>query len=195
MQTPNINLVSPNRPIIQSEDLDIMKSMFDICLSSNTNTHCSTETKALFDKYRNEERQNICISKIGDALDIIKTIFTFENNSDFSRKVFNLPNQNEFVQFIQYSIVDFKLNTQRPISYQPGEERTFFCEVIIPLFKSFGNTVGKICYSWCEKKALNTNYLYITNNNFNKSGVKNFLLDGIGNLKYILNYILIESSG
>jgi hypothetical protein len=58
MQTPNINLVSPNRPIIQSEDLDIMKSMFDICLSSNTNTHCSTETKALL---VNTEMKNVKI--------------------------------------------------------------------------------------------------------------------------------------
>lgn len=33
-------------------------------------------------------------------------------------------------------MADFKLNTERPSTYQSGEERTFYCKVIIPLFKS-----------------------------------------------------------
>jgi hypothetical protein len=47
----------------------------------------------------------------------------------------------------------------------------------------------------CEKKIQDINYLWIIKNNFNKSGVGYNLLDGIGTLKNIINYILIESSG
>ncbi|KAI9273544.1 hypothetical protein EDC94DRAFT_554364 [Helicostylum pulchrum] len=96
--------------------------------------------------------------------------------------------------FIKYSAVDFHLNTCRPSAYQPGDERTFFCEVIFPLFKSFGNCTGQIEFKWEEKKIDNLRYIWIINNDFDKN-VKIKLLDGIGELDNILPYLLIESSG
>ncbi|GAA5796818.1 hypothetical protein HPULCUR_002196 [Helicostylum pulchrum] len=82
----------------------------------------------------------------------------------------------------------------RPGAYQSGDERTFFCEVIVPLFKSFGNCTGQIKFKWGEKKIDNLRYIWIINNDFDKD-VKIKLLDGIGELDNILPYLLIESSG
>jgi hypothetical protein len=199
MQPPNTNVVSPHRPIIQSEHRELLKAFFDICLSSDTTINCTDETKELHDRLKEEQHNNFSITKISGAMDLIKTIFSLEDDVDFSRNVFNTKvedvNSNDFLDFIKYSIVDFKLNTQRPGFHQPGEERTFFCEIVIPLFKAFGNTTRAITYNWCEKKIINSNYLWISSNNFNKCGVKNNLLDGIGSLKNVMSYILIESSG
>jgi hypothetical protein len=199
MQPPNTNIISPHRPIIQHEHQELLKPFFDICLSSNA-SNCTKETKQLFDKLKEDQRNNFSISEISNALELVKVIFSFENDLNFARNVFTTisfqnTNSNDFLEFIKYSMVDFKLNTQRPNNYQPGEERTYFCEVVIPLFKAFGNTTRAITYNWCEKKIVNSTYLWISNNNFNKNGVKNNLLDGIGRLENIMSYILIESSG
>ncbi|KAI8081255.1 hypothetical protein BDF21DRAFT_471513 [Thamnidium elegans] len=87
----------------------------------------------------------------------------------------------------------FFLNARRPGNYQSGDEQSFFCEVIIPLFKAFGNCTSKISFKWREKKIDNSRYLWIINNDFDKE-VKTKLLDGIGELEGIQPYLLIESS-
>ncbi|KAG2229892.1 hypothetical protein INT48_001327 [Thamnidium elegans] len=95
--------------------------------------------------------------------------------------------------FIKFNAVDFFLNARRPGNYQSGDEQSFFCEVIIPLFKAFGNCTSKISFKWREKKIDNSRYLWIINNDFDKE-VKTNLLDGIGELEGIQPYLLIESS-
>ncbi|KAI8968524.1 hypothetical protein BDF20DRAFT_828362, partial [Mycotypha africana] len=101
-----------------------------------------------------------------------------------------------FLNFVKFTIVDFLLNCMRTHVYNQNDERTVYCEIFIPIFKAFGNTTKKLKYVWCEKKAKDSDYVWLVTNNFVKDKGSLKLLDGIGKLvDKELNYLLIESSG
>ncbi|KAI9031879.1 hypothetical protein CLU79DRAFT_694050 [Phycomyces nitens] len=101
-----------------------------------------------------------------------------------------------FLNFIKFTMVDFLLNSMQAKTYSQNDERTAYCEIFIPIFKAFGNTTKKLKYVWCEKKAKDSDYLWLVSNNFAKDKGTIKLLDGIGRMvDKELNYLLIESSG
>lgn len=106
-----------------------------------------------------------------------------------------LPNH-PFLNFIKFTMIDFLLNCMRTTRYNDNDERTAYCEIFIPIFKAFGNTTQKLEYAWCEKKAKDSDYIWLATNNFIKQKGNLKLLDGIGSLTVKeLNYLIIESSG
>ncbi|KAI8878299.1 hypothetical protein K501DRAFT_297732 [Backusella circina FSU 941] len=93
-------------------------------------------------------------------------------------------------------MVDFLLNCLKPQSYNHNDERSAYCEIFIPMFKAFGNATKKLNYVWCEKKAKDSDYLWLMSNNFKREKGNIKLLDGVGRLvDKELNYLMIESSG
>ncbi|KAL9540791.1 hypothetical protein MBANPS3_009486 [Mucor bainieri] len=78
-----------------------------------------------------------------------------------------------------------------------GEERSIFCEVYVPIFKAFGNCLKVLNYTWCEKKAKDSDYVWLVSNDFSKEKRDNLkLLDGVGTLVNTKStYLLMESSG
>lgn len=192
-QAPYTRCISPHRPLIEQKHIMELKPLFDVCFSSNSES-CSEKLKELFDRYQEDQRNNRSLLLINNSFELISDIFSIKNDINFPKEVFNCSFTSCFNMFIKYSAVDFHLNTCRPGAYQSGDERTFFCEVIVPLFKSFGNCTGQIKFKWGEKKIDNLRYIWIINNDFDKD-VKIKLLDGIGELDNILPYLLIESSG
>ncbi|KAI8070639.1 uncharacterized protein B0P05DRAFT_187040 [Gilbertella persicaria] len=76
-----------------------------------------------------------------------------------------LPNH-PFLNFIKFTMIDFLLNCMRTTRYNDNDERTAYCEIFIPIFKAFGNTTQKLEYTWCEKKAKDSDYIWLATNNF-----------------------------
>ncbi|GAN10206.1 hypothetical protein MAM1_0330d09744 [Mucor ambiguus] len=91
---------------------------------------------------------------------------------------------NGFIEFVQYTLLDFTLNSLEASSInEKSDECSVFCEVYIPIFKAFGNCLGVLNYTWCEKKAKDTDYVWLVSNDFSKEKKDNLkLLDGIGTL-------------
>ena len=70
------------------------------------------------------------------------------NEQELFNKVVALPNDNPFIEFVKFSMIDFILNCKRPGLYNNNDERSIYCEVFIPISKSFGNCTRSLTYTW-----------------------------------------------
>ncbi|KAI7888078.1 uncharacterized protein EV154DRAFT_518614 [Mucor mucedo] len=180
LQTPSVHPVSPNKPIIQVEDLSSSRSYFDICLSSciaDASERTSHEFSIMLDKQYNLH----CLHTLGtDVVDWIIRILSW-NQKNMFKKLGDVPDV-PFLNFVEFSMVDFLLNCMKPGIYQINDERSPYWEIFIPLFKVFGNTASKLNYAWYEKKAKDLYSLLLLFHNFKmeKGNIKP--LDGVGRL-------------
>ncbi|RCI04866.1 hypothetical protein CU098_000452, partial [Rhizopus stolonifer] len=193
-QPPAKHLISPHKPVIQAEDLSVVRCYFDICVSTYE-SEATDETKAEYEAMMQEQHNLQSLKNLGsDVMDWVARIVNWSEKDMFKNlgTVPDLP----FLNFVKFTIVDFLLNCMRTHIYNQNDERTAYCELFIPIFKAFGNTTTKLKYVWCEKKAKDSDYVWLVSNNFAKNKGSLKLLDGIGRLvDKELNYLLIESSG
>jgi hypothetical protein len=61
-------------------------------------------------------------------------------------KLVALPNI-PFLNFAKSVFFDFSLNCLRKKEYNDNDERTSFCEMFIPIFKAFANTMTNSSFS------------------------------------------------
>ncbi|KAI8889641.1 hypothetical protein K501DRAFT_140208, partial [Backusella circina FSU 941] len=57
------------------------------------------------------------------------------------------------IRVMQRIISDYYQNCLRTTPYDFNDERTFFCEVVIPILKSFDLNLGNLTFKWCEKES------------------------------------------
>lgn len=69
------------------------------------------------------------------------------NEQELFNKVVALPNDNPLIGFVKFSMIDFILNCKSPGSYNNNDEQSVYCEVFIPIFKSFGNCTRSPTYA------------------------------------------------
>lgn len=70
------------------------------------------------------------------------------NEQELFNKVVALLNDNPFIEFVKFSMIDFILNCKRPGLYNNNDERSIYCEVFIPISKSFGYCTRSLTYTW-----------------------------------------------
>ncbi|KAI7890339.1 uncharacterized protein EV154DRAFT_590492 [Mucor mucedo] len=118
--------------------------------------------------------------------------FTSQTNNSAEDLSFLPVDGNPFLEFIQFAMLDFILNCKRPGPYKDNDERSFYCEVMIPIFKAFGNCTSSLTYAWCEKKATDSDYVWFKNGNILSHSINDTLKNiksGHDNLKsFISNY-------
>ncbi|KAI9486311.1 MAG: hypothetical protein EXX96DRAFT_39065 [Benjaminiella poitrasii] len=200
-QAPSNNIISPHKPIIQFTDLSVLKTYFDICISTSVN-EASDETRLEHESLMAQQKEYFHLKAIpGGVYDTLLQLLQ-SNHTEMFDKIVNLPKNKPFFEFIKYAMLDFLLNLKRPENYNNNDERSIYCEVFISLFKAFGNCTQSLGYTClkhrCEKKAKDSDYVWLVSNDFAKEKKNNLkLLDGVGRLiaNDTLNYFLIESSG
>ncbi|KAG2195129.1 hypothetical protein INT47_006993 [Mucor saturninus] len=206
-QTPCNNVLSPNKPIIQKEDLANIKGYFDICIGSSS-SESSSETRSEFDALmKRQAKSSNPANPYPERLFTLETCCGYEYDwanleslkeldtdiMGWVMKVMACPEQemfrflaglpdHSFLNCIKFTMVDFLLNCMRTQKYNDDDERTPYCEIFIPIFKAFGNTTHKPTYVWCEKKAKDSDYIWLATNNFTREKGNVKLLDGIGSL-------------
>ncbi|RCH98763.1 hypothetical protein CU097_015142 [Rhizopus azygosporus] len=96
MQTPE-RIVSPNTPIIDGENLQLILKKTDLCFSSN-NTLASEETLQEYTEINNNHDNSTSIKSISGAMEIISL-----DSTDFDEKITALAYQkNLFNKFIKF---------------------------------------------------------------------------------------------
>ena len=149
-QAPAQNIISPHRPIIQATNLCVLKKYFGICIGTNQD-NASEETKEEYMAYMNEQNIYKFLKEVsGDIYSKLLLILQIQDRIKMKEAILGLPSEaNAFTEFVQYTLLDFSLNLLKPGSfYGKSDERTIFCEVFIPIFKSFGNCLGILNYTW-----------------------------------------------
>lgn len=87
-------------------------------------------------------------SVTGDMFDTLMDVLDSENLNTLFSKAAVLPNDNAFIDFVKFAVIDFVLNLKRPDRYKAKNERSIYCEIFIPIFKALGNCTGFLSYQW-----------------------------------------------
>ncbi|CEG69279.1 hypothetical protein RMATCC62417_05379 [Rhizopus microsporus] len=168
-----------------------LSKWFDICLSTNV-TYASPELLEHFRKIKVQHRKNVYLDSIEGAHDFFDQCISIEKKRFVDKVSLLHCHSSDFNRFIKYSMIDFGINMLRISPMPTNDERTMFVEVVVQLWKYFGNLTGLLSFKWCEKKDKRAASVIF----FAKQKKESTrLLDGIGyNDKNEANMI-IESSG
>jgi hypothetical protein len=97
-----------------------------------------------------EQKLYKSLKEVDGLYDKLIKILQIEDRLQMKKEIMDLPVQSTpFMEFIQYTLLDFTLNLLKPDSFTgKSDERSIFCEVYIPIFKAFGNCLGVLNYTW-----------------------------------------------
>ncbi|KAL9559572.1 hypothetical protein MBANPS3_000357 [Mucor bainieri] len=192
--TPSKNLASQKTPALPLSDHCALSNLFEIRLSSGSPGCCSHETEALYEKYRNEQQLNSKIKACPGAMELLNTALEPANFLD-TRKLWSWPEQGNFLDMMRYILGDYYQTCRRASPINVNNERTFFCECIVPIFKHFSVMVGSISGEWCEKQMAESRRVWLPLSNYQASGISRKLHDGILANQAETVAVIIESSG
>jgi hypothetical protein len=194
--TPGRNDYSPGKPKLDSVGNKDLSKLFDIRLSNTPNPNCFDETEEIYKQYQADQATNKYIKQVDGAVEL-NTKALFDKNVFLSTRALwkiDCP-ESKFNDFILITFSDYYQNCQRSKAYDYSDERTFFCEVIIPMYKNFNVMMGGMCGTWCEKQLQDSKTMWVPLKDYRATGVNRKLLDGIIVNTGETSAILIESSG
>ncbi|KAK4516824.1 Ubiquitin fusion degradation protein 4 [Mucor velutinosus] len=192
--TPSRNLVSPKKPVLSQTDHRSLSDLFEIRLSSGTQGSCSHDTESLYEQYQDQQHANSCLKTHTGAISFLTTALDPDNFLDTS-KLWALPGQGKFIDMMRHILTDYYQTCRRASPLDLNQERTFFCECVVPIFRNFGVLIGDISGSWCEKQLLETKRVWLPLKDFRVTGITRKLHDGILSNKAETIAIILESSG
>lgn len=97
----------------------------------------------------------------------------------------------KIIDMAKYILTDFHANCTKPMPLVATNERTSFCEYILPMFKYFSASTGLLSFIWCEKASQSCKQVGIYH-----PGIGSKLFDGLGtSVKDKVERLLIECSG
>ncbi|KAG1470887.1 hypothetical protein G6F56_002431 [Rhizopus delemar] len=186
-------ILPSNTPRIQKEDYDALKDDFDIKYRTTVNKS-TPEAESIFKRSEEEEEENVSLRKTPGAIGLLKNTVLSKKFGNY-KLLRSFDIQSSFIRVMQHIISDYYQNCLRTTPYDFNDERTFFCEVVIPILKSFALNLGNLTFKWCEKEsAVNkSTWLHEEDYNLKKTDIK--LLDGYGLDAGKTFCILVESSG
>lgn len=96
---------------------------------------------------------------------------------------------------MKYIISDYYQNCLVQISTDYKDEWTFFCEVIIPILKTFAIRNKNITFRWCEKESKENKSSWFQSTDYRPKDIEIRLLDGYGISENRGIAVMVESSG
>lgn len=146
LQSPT-NVVTPNTPLIKSQDLDTLKRTFDICLSSNTK-YASQDAIMDYIIIQNNFNSNTYIDKLPGARALFDQIVDMPEE-DHADSISELKyDRSAFNRFVKFTMLDFAINYKRITPMPLNDERTLFDEIVVPLLRNFGNLTELLSFRW-----------------------------------------------
>lgn len=109
--------------------------------------YCNSATQKLYDDYRDDQDRNVFIKGHEGALSFLSDALN-ENNFMITRKLWALPGEGKFIDMMRHILTDYYQCCRRSTPINTNQERTFFCEAIVPIFKNFGIMIGSLSGSW-----------------------------------------------
>ncbi|CAO3700086.1 unnamed protein product [Rhizopus stolonifer] len=101
-----------------------------------------------------DQHKNKCLEKIpkaqkfleylinGEYNEFLDTIFTQKEDDSYSGI------ERQYMQLLKYIMVDYHTNCEKPNYYTESNERTPYCEHVIPIFKYFSAVFKNISFVW-----------------------------------------------
>lgn len=155
LQTPSKNVPSPNKPVLQRDDIEQLDEVVDLCVDLDSKKKCPKELLELSNSLVNSQKRYEALKKL-NIFNYIVDLLKIENWNEFEAAANNITLNNDgdhiMADFSKKLLSEFALNTARPSPYNKNDERSIYCEVFIPMFKYFSIFTQKIAFSWSERQ-------------------------------------------
>ncbi|KAG2216754.1 hypothetical protein INT45_010796 [Circinella minor] len=193
--------ISMNKPRVISSDQETLSDIVEIKINELSLAPVSENTLHYFNKNIGEQEVNACLSDLPKAKTFLKSALEQELENlpswlwsqklDFTKEE---ENEKKLVQTMKLVLTDFYATCLRPQPTPPLNERTPFCEHVIPLIK-YSNAVYQLLrVQWAEKSIDANKFIGICMPG--EGPIPKKLADGIG--KGVLDNkerLIVESSG
>lgn len=191
--------MSPNKPALQENDVEVLKSIADICINASTRKTCTRDLLQLSSNTIDKRRQYSSLHSL-KVFDLAEQYVSLQDRATIDNSLASiLPSDASdpvIARYIKKTTSEFALSSQRASPYTSNDERTIYIEIFVPLFKYFSFIGKRLVFTWSEKAMRNTCSTWIIDSDYKKSGVNKKLLDGIGVMvEEDISWLLIESSG
>ncbi|CAO3637994.1 unnamed protein product [Cunninghamella blakesleeana] len=202
---------STNKPRFDDGDINQLKPYYYIKISDAIDINQQNIPDKEYEGNMKDQSVNKCLNKLPNAFEFLKQainqpinnllnyIWNNNNNNNNNNNSNNNNNNDssyqkdelQIILLIKYILTDFHANCLKPPPTATLNERTPFCESIVPIFKYFSSVTGIISFIWYEKSSETNKQLMIY-----LPGGQTKLFDGVGSsVKDKIERIFIECSG
>lgn len=102
----------------------------------------------------NDQDANRCLDKLPKAKEFLEEAVSGDRASFLNRvmsyKADNSHSKDEIqaIDLLKYILIDYHANCEKPIYYTNANERTPYCEYVIPIFKYFSAVYKSLSFMW-----------------------------------------------
>ncbi|CAO3690668.1 unnamed protein product [Rhizopus stolonifer] len=191
---PQSTTSTPNTPRLQKGDYEILCRIADIKYRS-TKQKSTSDIESIFNKARKDEKYNASLRRIPGAIQFLNSTILNDDRVFKNKHLWEEDESIPFINAMKYIISDYYQNclVQIPIDFE--DERTFFCEVIIPILKTFAIHNKNMTFKWCEKESKENKSSWLQSTDYRLKDIEKRLLDGYGISENRGIAVMVESSG
>ncbi|KAG0930809.1 hypothetical protein G6F57_011483 [Rhizopus arrhizus] len=105
----------------------------------------------------NDQDVNQCLKKLTKAQEFLVQAISGDRANFLDRVVSYRVDDNhskdeaQAITLLKYILIDYHANCEKPTYYTRTNERTPYCEHVIPIFKYFSAVYKSMTFMWCEK--------------------------------------------
>ncbi|CAO3702389.1 unnamed protein product [Rhizopus stolonifer] len=144
-----------------------------------------------------DQHENKCLNSLPKVYNLINKVINGEYNNmldtvdNYKFDPTHSESDKKAIKLLKYIINDYHANCEKPVYYADANERTPYCEYIVPIFKYFSAVYKNLSFMWCEKGLVANKQLVICLDDDQKK-----LMDGIGySIRDKSERLIIECSG
>lgn len=148
------SIIAINKPRITATNAAQIESAFEICISSTPSTPSSEIIEHEYKKNIDDQHSNKCLEKIPLVKKFLEEVIDTDYDKFFdaicNKKVDEDYSriERQYMQLLRYILVDYHANCEKPNYYTESNERTPYCEHVIPIFKYFSAVFKNISFMW-----------------------------------------------
>ncbi|GAN11535.1 hypothetical protein MAM1_0668d11100 [Mucor ambiguus] len=132
LQTPSKNVVSPNKPALQTEDVQVLKSIADICINASSRKTCSHDLLQLSNSVISKRREYNSLRAL-QVFGLANECISLQDRAAIDDSLANIIAGDKadpiISSYIKKTISEFALSSQRVSPYTNDDERTIYIEI------------------------------------------------------------------
>ncbi|KAI8067340.1 hypothetical protein BDF21DRAFT_112973 [Thamnidium elegans] len=148
------HLITINKPRVTKEDASQVAPAFEVIISDTPSTPTSSIIRNKYNENMEDQRKNKCLNSLPKVYDLINKVINgkYDNMLDtvdsYKFDPTHSENDKKAIKLFKYIINDYHANCEKPVYYTDANERTPYCEYIIPIFKYFSAVYKNLSFMW-----------------------------------------------
>ncbi|KAI7855069.1 hypothetical protein BDC45DRAFT_556577 [Circinella umbellata] len=146
-------LHSPYKPKLMIQQINEAKNRYYIAFSSVAETSIHSPTRSIFHRYKQQQESLETLKSsqpiFKELINLLDETIDFEDFSMNVWKIWEPSAAKDLVRVISLTLTDFWGMTSRK-NFDTKQERSFWVETVVPMFKYLATTGNLLVLSWCE---------------------------------------------